>query len=370
MNLKVPFLDLKRLNDSFEPELSMAVERVIRSGWYILGPEVENFEKEFANYCGVNTSIGVGNGLDALIMIWEGLKVQGKLNDGDEVLVPANTYIASILSIIKAGLRPILCEPDAKTYNLTTSNLDLYRTTKTKAILMVHLYGRVSEASEISKYAEQNNLILIEDAAQSHGAIGNNSKRAGAIGYASGFSFYPGKNLGALGDAGAVTTNDIEFGALLAKYRNYGSEKKYHNELAGINSRLDPIHAAILSVKLGRLDHDNSIRQNIATRYSSEISSPKISLPHVPENNSEHAWHVYTVEVENREEFIQHLNSNGIGNLIHYPVAPHKQEALSSYNELSLPITESIHKKIISLPISPVMTNDEIENVISVCNSY
>jgi len=370
MSAGVPFLDLQRLNSSFEPELSQAIDRVVKSGWYILGPEVEQFEKEFAAYCGTEQCVGVGNGLDALIMIWEGLKIQGKLKEGDEVLVPANTYIASILSILKAGLTPVLCEPDPKTYNLTSSNLDQYKTAKTKAILMVHLYGRVSEATELSAFAEANDLILIEDAAQAHGALGNNGKRAGNIGFAAGFSFYPGKNLGALGDGGGITTNDASFAQLMAKYRNYGSEKKYHNEILGINSRLDPIQAAVLDVKLKRLDQDNAARRRIAAQYTELIRNPKINLPVLPQDPESHVWHLFTVEVENREALIMHLTENGIGNLIHYPIAPHKQEALSDFSHLSLLVTEAIHNKIVSLPISPIVTVEEITYVIEVCNNY
>jgi dTDP-4-amino-4,6-dideoxygalactose transaminase len=370
MMSNVPFLDLKRLNASFEPQLSEAVDRVVKSGWYIQGPEVEQFENEFAAYCGTQYCIGAGNGLDALIMIWEGLKIQGKLQEGDEVLVPANTYIASILSILKAGLKPVLCEPDPQTYNLTVANLEQYRTSKTKAILMVHLYGRVSEAQELTAFAEQYGLLFIEDAAQAHGALGNNGKRAGNIGHAAGFSFYPGKNLGALGDAGAVTTNDTELARIIRLYRNYGSAKKYHNEQIGINSRLDPIHAAVLSVKLKRLDADNQRRREIAERYSAEILNPKISLPSLPNSRDQHVWHLFTIEVEDRHRFMEHLSYNSIGNLIHYPIPPYKQKALSQWNGLSLPITENIHSRIVSLPMSPVMSEEEILRTVEICNRF
>lgn len=277
--MNVPFLDLKALNDSFQPELSEAIEKVVRSGWYVLGPEVERFEKAFTGYCGTEHCVGVGNGLDALITIWEALKIQGKLREGDEILVPANTYIASILSITKTGLKPVLCEPDPNTYNLTTVNLESYLTPRTKAILMVHLYGRVSEATELVAFADKHGLLPIEDAAQAHGAIGNNGKKAGSIGLAAGFSFYPGKNLGALGDAGAVTTKDPELARIVKLYRNYGSEKKYVHEQMGINTRLDPIQAAVLNVKLERLDTDNKRRQDIASSYDKGIINPLISKP-------------------------------------------------------------------------------------------
>jgi dTDP-4-amino-4,6-dideoxygalactose transaminase len=366
----VPFLDLKKLNSSFEPELTDVVKKSIDSGWYILGPEVETFEKEFATYCGANHCVGVGNGLDALIIIWDCLILQGELKKGDEVLVPANTYIASILSILKAGLTPVLCEPDPETYNLSIKNLNHYLTGNTKAVLMVHLYGRVSEANELSEFCANHQLLLIEDAAQAHGAIGNNGQRAGSIGFAAGFSFYPGKNLGALGDSGAVTTNDAFFADQVAKYRNYGSEKKYYNEFIGINSRLDPIQAAVLSIKLKRLDSDNQRRQHIAQRYQGEIKNEKILFSQTPTNPNSHVWHVFTIQVKNRSEFQEYLNQNGIQTLIHYPVAPHKQIALSQFSHLSLPATEQIHDEIISLPISPVMTDEEIEYVIHFCNAY
>jgi dTDP-4-amino-4,6-dideoxygalactose transaminase len=368
--MKVPFLDLQQLNSSFEPELSEAINRVVKSGWYILGPEVEQFENEFANYCGAKKCVGVGNGLDALIIIWECLILEGKLQKGDEVLVPANTYIASILSILKAGLVPVLCEPDPTSYNLTTKNLKNYLTTRTKAVLMVHLYGQVSEAKEITAFCEEHALILIEDAAQAHGATGNNGKRAGAIGFAAGFSFYPGKNLGALGDAGALTTNDPHFASQVAKYRNYGSEKKYYNEFIGINSRLDPIHACVLSVKLNRLEQDNTRRKAIATRYLHEISNPLIQLPHTDAQMDNHVWHLFTVQVEDRDAFQAHLTKHGIGTLTHYPVAPHKQKALSTFSHLSLPLTEKIHEQILSLPMSPVMREEEVRSVISACNTF
>ena len=368
--MNVPFLDLLKINQSFEPELSQAVQKSIDSGWYILGPEVNSFEDQFAAYCNVGHCTGVGNGLDALSIIWECLKIQGKLKDGDEVLVPANTYIASILSIKNAGLVPVLCEPDPETFNLTHSNLERYLTPDTKAVLQVHLYGQLSEVPELINFCESHNLLLIEDAAQAQGAKDVFERRAGSIGFAAGFSFYPGTNLGALGDAGAVTTNDAAFAKLVAMYRNYGSEVKYQNEIKGINSRLDPIQAAVLSVKLKRLDQDNTRRRNIAKKYSDGIRNSNIHLPLLPEYEDAHVWHVFVVRVENRKAFQDYLTENGIATLIHYPIPPHKQKALIEYNQNHFPITEAIHEQVISLPIGPVMTDDEVNHVIQICNEY
>lgn len=368
--MNVPFLDLLKLNNSFQPELSVVVNRSIESGWYILGAEVSEFEKEFATFCGVSNAIGVGNGLDALNIIWECMKIQGKLNEGDEVLVPANTYIASILSIVNAGLIPVFCEPDASTMNLSLEQVKKMVTPATKAILHVHLYGQLNDSVELGLFCEANNLWLIEDAAQAHGAMNEQGKKAGAIGFAAGFSFYPGKNLGALGDAGAVTTNDPAFAKLVAMYRNYGSEIKYQNEIKGINSRLDPMQAAVLSLKLKRLTHDNAIRQQIAIRYINEINNPAIQLPKAASNANAHVWHVFVVRVQDRTRFQNYLSEKGVGSLIHYPIPPHKQDALKEFAHLNFPITERIHEEVISLPISPIMTEEEVNYVIHVCNDF
>ncbi|MES2799096.1 MAG: DegT/DnrJ/EryC1/StrS family aminotransferase [Bacteroidota bacterium] len=368
--MKVNFLDLLKLNNSFQPELSQAVTKSIDSGWYILGAEVEKFEKEFAEFCGVSNAIGVGNGLDALTIIWECLIIQGKLKRGDEVIVPANTYIASILSIVDAGLIPVFCEPDASTMNLSLNKVKNCYSPKIKAILQVHLYGQVNDSVELKSFCDEHQLLLIEDGAQAHGATNEKGQKVGALGYAAGFSFYPGKNLGALGDAGAVTSNDPDFAKLVAMYRNYGSEIKYKNELKGINSRLDPLQAAVLSVKLKRLNHDNAIRQKIAFRYSTEISNSLISLPNMPDNSNAHVWHVFVVRVQNRAKFQEYLSKNEVGSLIHYPIPPHKQQALQEFESLKLPLTERIHEEVISLPISPVMTKEEVDFVIQVCNAF
>lgn len=368
--MKVPFLNIKALNDSFQPELGEAINRVTKSGWYVHGTDVEEFEKLFAKFCGNEHCIGVGNGLDALVLILEGLKVQGKLKLGDEILVPANTFIASILAIKKARLIPILCKPDQSTYNLTVANLKEKLSDKTKAIMMAHLYGRISEANELLQFCKTNDLLLIEDAAQAHGAETEDGRRAGNYGLAAGFSFYPGKNLGALGDGGAVTTNDPELAKVIRQLGNYGSAQKYVHKLPGVNSRLDAIQAAALAVKLKRLDTDNEKRRAIAERYIDQIDNTLIQLPELPDNRMSHVWHLFTIEVENREIFQNHMRAKDIQTLIHYPIPPHKQEGLKELAHLRLPLTEKIHKRIVSLPISPVMTNKEIEYVICSCNDF
>ena len=366
----ISFLDIKSINESFQPDLNNAIQRVTESGWYIGGPEVERFENSFASFCGAIHCIGVGNGLDALILILEGLKVQGKLREGDEILVPANTFIASILAIKEARLTPILCEPDPNTYNLTVANLNEQVSIRTKAIMMVHLYGRISEASDLLDFCHSKNLLLIEDAAQAHGAEIEDRKRAGNIGIAGGFSFYPGKNLGALGDGGAVTTNDPELAKVIRQLGNYGTSEKYVHRLSGVNSRLDPIQSAALTVKLSRLDTDNEKRRVIAERYASEIDNPLIHLPQMPDSRKSHVWHLFTIEVEDRVALQKYMDTNGIQTLIHYPIPPHQQEGLKELDHLGLPLTEKIHKRIVSLPISPVMTDDEVKHVIRTCNEF
>lgn len=368
--MTVKFLDLQKLNASFQPELNEAIARVTESGWYIQGPELESFENAFARYCKAKHCIGTGNGLDALLLIFEGLKVMGKLTDGDKILVPANTFIASILAIKRAGLTPVLCEPDAATYNLSVETAKSVMTPDIKGILMVHLYGRISEAAELAHYCNQNGLLLIEDAAQAHGAEISDGKRAGTIGLAAGFSFYPGKNLGALGDGGAITTNNDELAEIFRKLSNYGSSEKYVHDLEGVNSRLDPIQAAALLLKLRRLDEDNERRRSIAERYSKQIHNAAINLPELPDNRNSHVWHLFTIQVADRSQFQKFMQTNGIQTLIHYPIPPHQQKGLSELSSLSFPLTERIHQHIVSLPISPIMTDDEVEHVIRRCNEY
>ena len=365
---KIDFLDLYAINQRQHKELVSAFSRVLYSGWYVMGEELEQFEKEFAEYCGVKYCIGVANGLDALILVLRAWKELGYLEDGDEVLVPANTYIASILAITENKLVPNLDEPDIETYNINPALIENYITEKTKAILPVHLYGLLCNMPEISEIARKYNLLILEDCAQAHGAI-RNGRKAGAWGDAAGFSFYPGKNLGALGDAGAVTTNNAELASTIKALRNYGSHKKYENIYQGLNSRLDELQAALLRVKLHTLAEDTAIRQRIAEKYIREIKNPAIMLP-VFESQGAHVWHLFVVRTANREKFQSYLSEKGIQTLIHYPLPPHKQQAYQDMSSLNLPITEQIHDEVISLPISPVMSEDDVDYVIKMVNDY
>lgn len=367
--MKIPFLDLQRITESYQPELQQSAQRVIEKGWFVLGEEVEKFETEFAHYCGTTAAIGVANGLEALRLIFEGYKLLGSMNVGDEVLVPANTYIAGILAIQHAGLVPVLCEPEIDTYNLDVRSLERKISSRTKAILAVHLYGRLANIEEIASFCEKHRLIFVEDVAQAHGAfVNDSSSRAGSYGHAAGFSFYPGKNLGALGDAGAVTTSDRELAAVIRKLRNYGSEQKYSCELNGFNSRLDEIQAAFLRVKLRRLDADNQQRQVIADRYLNEISNPKLILPLRSSTNN--VWHLFVIRVESREHFINYLKVNEVGILIHYPIAPHQQKAMPEFAHCNLPITERIHREVVSIPLHQLLSNEEVTYIIETLNRY
>jgi dTDP-4-amino-4,6-dideoxygalactose transaminase len=364
----IKFLDLKKINKPYEIAFQEKLQSVLENGWYILGNEVAAFEGNFANYCGTKHCVGVGNGFDALVLIFKGYIQLGKLQKRDEVIVPANTYIASILAILEADLVPILVEPKLETYNLNPNLISEKITSKTKAILAVHLYGQLAEMDAINKIAQQNNLIVVEDAAQAHGAISDFGK-SGNVSNAAAFSFYPGKNLGALGDGGAVTTNDDALAKVIQSLRNYGSEAKYQNEYVGVNSRLDELQAAFLNVKLPNLDVENNARKAIAKRYLSEIKNDKISLPFWNFSDN-HVFHLFVIRTENRDELQQYLLENGIQTVIHYPIPPHKQKAFSNWNHLSFPITEKIHNEVLSLPMSPVMTVDEVDFIISILNQY
>ncbi len=369
----IPFLDLKVINAEYRDDLIEACTKVIDSGWYIQGEQVKFFEEQFSSFCGTKYCIGVGNGLDALSLILKAWKEIGKLNDGDEVLVPANTYIASILAVTENNLTPILVEPDPLTFNIDPKNIADLITSKTKVIMPVHLYGRLCAMPEIVNIAQKNNLLILEDCAQAHGAMDKGIK-AGNWGDAAGFSFYPGKNLGAIGDAGAITTNDTELMRTIRALGNYGSQRKYENYYRGVNSRLDEMQAALLSIKLKRLDTDTYRRQEIAIRYNNEISNSSVLLPSLPGRTVKdlysHVFHLYVVRVEQRGLFEEYLDSVNIGTLIHYPIPPHKQREYSNWNNLSYPITEKIHSTVISLPISPVMTDDQVSSVIKACNSF
>lgn len=364
----IPFLDLKAVNEKYRDELIEACTRVVDSGWYISGKELENFEQGFSEYCGTKYAIGVANGLDALILTLRAWMELGKLKEGDEVIVPANTYIASILAITENKLVPILVEPDAYTYNLSPDLIEAAITDKTRVILAVHLYGHLADMPKIMSIANKHKLLVLEDSAQAHGAQ-INDKRAGNWGHASGFSFYPGKNLGALGDGGAITTNDSELSQTLRALRNYGSHEKYKNLFKGVNSRLDEIQAAMLSVKLKHLEEDTNCRRDIAQRYLTEIKNPKIKLP-VTLTRDSHAWHVFVIQSDKREELQEYLNENGIQTLIHYPIPPHQQEAYPELSSLNLPVAEVIHKQVLSLPISPQLPEESVTKIILMVNNF
>lgn len=407
----IQFLDLQKINARFETRFQKAFKDFLDSGYYILGSRVKEFEKAFADYCGTKHCIGVANGLEALRLILESYKVLGKLKAGDEVIVAANTYIATILAIKQAGLTPVLAEAEADTYGFDISKLKAALSSKSKAIMPVHLYGQITNMDAVNAFAKAHNLLVIEDAAQAHGAksqITNHKSqipnethhlppsaakglpltlhsfsdgaptamltthpfiKAGNLGDAAGFSFYPTKNLGALGDGGAVTTNDDALAEVLKMLRNYGAKTKYVNDLTGFNSRLDELQAAMLLIKLNELDADNNRRRDLAKFYLTQLSNPKVILPVVPDFEA-HVFHLFVLRITNRDEFMNYMDQNGVGTLIHYPIPPHRQKALSEFNHLSFPVTEKIHETVVSIPISPVMTSGEIERVIEVVNSY
>lgn len=358
----IKFLDLQKINEPYQEAFHHKMQSVLDKGWFILGNEVKEFETSFAKYCAMKHCIGVGNGLDALVLIFKGYIELGILQKGDEVLVPANTYIASILAILQADLIPVLVEPDAATYNINPDEIAKNITPKTKAILVVHLYGQLAAMDSINNLAKQHKLLVIEDAAQAHGLKfkGDNARA---------FSFYPGKNLGALGDAGAVLTNDDRLAEIIFSLRNYGSQVKYQNDYIGINSRLDELQAAFLNVKLPNITTENNHRKAIAKRYLSEINNDKISLPKVVDFDN-HVFHLFVIQTDDRNQLQDYLKQNNIETLIHYPIPPHKQKALAIWNKKSFPIAESIHNRELSLPISPVLTMDEVDEIIKVLNQY
>ncbi|MBC7384385.1 MAG: DegT/DnrJ/EryC1/StrS family aminotransferase [Bacteroidia bacterium] len=364
----IKFLDLQKINEVYKSDFENALKSVLESGWFIMGKEVLQFENDYAQYCGTKHCIGVANGLDALTLIIRAYKEMGIFADGDEVIVPANTYIASILSVSANNLVPVLVEPEEDSYNIDPTQIEKIITTKTKAILAVNLYGQAANMEQLRKIAFKNNLKLIEDAAQSHGAL-HHGQRSGSLGDAAGHSFYPGKNLGALGDGGAITTNDNELAMMLRAIHNYGSFKKYENIYKGMNSRLDELQAAFLIIKLRNLDNDNLKRSKIAEQYLAKITNPLLLLP-VVKSYDQHVWHLFVVRVADRENFQLHLNNNGVQTLIHYPIAPHHQLAYKEFAHLSFPITEKIHREVLSLPISPVLTETEVAEIIRVVNQY
>ncbi len=360
----IKFLDLKKLNERFEPEFEDKFNNLLKSGTYLLGNENANFLNKFAQFCGTKFAVGVGNGYDAIKLI---LKAYNFCED-DEIIVPANTFIATILAVSEVGCKPVLVEPDIDTYNINPDLIEEKITTKTKAIIAVHLYGQTAEMDKIQQLAKKHKLKVIEDSAQAHGAI-YNGKRVGNLGDASAFSFYPSKNLGCLGDGGAVTTNDEELYHKIIALANYGSDKKYHHIYKGVNSRLDELQAGILDVKLKHLDSDNVKRREIAKFYLENIKNEKIILPKVHNENS-HVWHIFAIRTSNRDALKSFFEERGIQTLIHYPIPPHKQGAYTEFVKISYPVTEEIHKTILSLPISPVMTKEEVKSVVEAINEY
>lgn len=361
----IPFLDLGQLNRPHLGRIQKATERVLQSGWYILGREVQTFERQFADYCGTQHCIGVANGLDALTLVlkaWD-------FPDGSEVIVSANTYIASVLSVSLANLTPVWVEPDPHTYLLDPARLEAAITPRTKAILPVHLYGRCCDMDSIWALAQHYNLLVLEDAAQAHGAT-YKGKRAGNLGHAAAWSFYPSKNLGALGDAGAITTNDPQLAERLKALRNYGSSQRYVNDYLGHNSRLDEIQAAILSVKLPFLDEENDRRRTLAQLYLEGITNPDVTLPPTDQIEQD-AWHLFVIRHAHRDELRTYLRERGIGSDVHYPTPPYQQRAYApAYGNLSLPITEQIHQEVISLPLNPTLTNEEVKYITNTINQF
>lgn len=364
----IKFLDLKKINSVYQPELLEAITRVLESGWYILGQEGNSFEKEYAKYIGTRHCVGVANGFDALRLILRAYMELGIMQEGDEIIVPANTYIASILAISENRLIPVLVEPEISTYNIDPYKIEKKITKRTKSIMIVHLYGQNAMHPEIQRIVDKYNLKLIEDNAQAHGCYyGNN--RTGSLSNAAGHSFYPGKNLGALGDGGAVTTNDDDLADVVRTLANYGSKEKYKNIFRGLNSRLDEIQAAILRVKLQYLDKENKTRKEIANLYRKEIKNPWIIIPNLV-NEEEHVWHLFVIRSSSRNKLQLYLAQNGIQTLIHYPVPPHKQVVFKDWNYKSFPITEKIHSEVLSLPLSPILNHQELSRIIMIINKY
>ena len=365
----IHFLNLKKINQPFEAAFQKKMKQFLEGGWYVLGNEVKQFETDFANYCGTKHCIGVGNGLDALVLIFKAYIHLGKLQKGDEIIVPANTYIASILSVLQSDLVPVLVEPLLETYNINPDEIEAKITSKTKAILPVHLYGQLAEMNAINAIAQKYNLLVVEDAAQAHGSQFSEDEKAGNLSNAAAFSFYPGKNLGALGDAGAITTNDDALAAVLFSMRNYGSKVKYENEIIGVNSRLDELQAAFLNIKLKQLDSENEFRRSMARRYLSEIKNDKIIMP-TWDLSQNHVFHLFVIRTSNRMYLQNYLKENGIEIMIHYPIPPHKQKALSNWNHLSFSITEKIHNEVLSIPLNSGLKASEIQHIITILNQY
>ncbi|WP_010136948.1 DegT/DnrJ/EryC1/StrS family aminotransferase [Ochrovirga pacifica] len=365
----IKFLDLQKINQRFQEEFKQNFDVFLETGWYINGNQVNQFEKEFAKYCGTDFCVGVGNGFDALKLILKAYIELGKLELGDEIIVPANTYIATVLAISEVGLVPVLIEPTIQCFTIDPKQIAVKITHKTKAILVVHLYGQVANMKEIAKLAKQYNLWVFEDAAQAHGAEYSRQQKVGSLSDAAAFSFYPGKNLGALGDGGSVTTNNAQVATLIRTLANYGAREKYHHHYKGINSRLDELQAGMLRIKLNYLDADNAYRRYVANRYLTEISNPKIKLPFY-DGSTNHVFHLFVVLCQQRDQLQAELQNHQIQTLIHYPVPIHQQKAYKEWKEQKYPITEKIHQQALSLPISPVLTDEEITKIINVLNQF
>lgn len=364
----IKFLDIQAINAKYQAEIEDAILRATRSGWYLRGEESRRFEEEYARYIGCHHAIGCGNGLDALRLIFRAYIEMGMLKEGDEVIVPANTYIASILSITQNRLKPVFVEPDVETLQIDDTLIEGAIGSNTRAILIVHLYGRCSYTDYIGELCRKHNLLLIEDNAQAHGCC-YAERKTGSLGHAAGHSFYPGKNLGALGDAGCVTTDDDKLASIVRALGNYGSEEKYVFKYAGYNSRIDELQAAVLAAKLPFLDADNCHRSAIAELYYQKIVNPLVRLPRYIEPRG-NVYHLFPIFCEERERLQQYLINLGVETLIHYPIAPHKQECYKNYSQMSLPVTEQIHRTELSLPIGPTLSNAEAQVVIDAINSF
>ncbi len=360
----IKFLDLEKINNRFREEIESRMKSILDCGWYLQGRENETFSRNFAAFCGTEYALGVANGLDAINLI---IKAYG-FGAGDEIIVPANTFIATILAVSQNGCTPVFVEPDIDTYNINPDLIEEKITARTRAIIVVHLYGQAVQMDKIRALAKKYNLKVIEDAAQAHGAF-YQGRRTGNLGDAAAFSFYPGKNLGAMGDAGGITTNDRELYEKIKALANYGSDHKYHHIYKGVNSRLDEIQAAVLDVKLKYLDSDNARRREIARFYRENIVNPRVILPQTYDESA-HVWHVFVIRCNEREALAAHLESRGIQTNIHYPTPPHRQGAYTEFAALSLPVTEKIHREVLSLPISPVLSDEEVKSIVEAVNEW
>lgn len=360
----IPFLSLHDVNERFRTEFDIKLKEILDSGWYLQGKQNEEFCKHFSAYCGTKYCLGVANGLDALRII---IKAYG-FHEGDEIIVPANTFIATVLAVSENGCIPVFVEPDINTFCINPKLIEEKITSKTKAIMAVHLYGHACDMDEINAIAKKHNLKVIEDAAQAHGAA-YKGKKVGNLGDAAGFSFYPGKNLGALGDAGGITTNDEDLYNKCKAIANYGSDYKYHHIFKGLNSRLDEMQAALLDVKLPHLDDDNARRREISKYYRENIKNSNVILPSI-DNEESHVWHIFAIRTDNRDNFIKYLKENGIETNIHYPTPPHKQLAYTEYKDLSFPVSELIHQTEVSIPMSPTLRDDEVKKIVEVINRF